>query len=143
MTPSPSPMSTPFSTQATLTPPADALGHLYSTYYPRSRVDASTLRVPAPDPGWRGWLDGAGAAAFRWVPPGVRVLDEPFHARGPVASAGGCLASQYLSAWLMWRKAGESAARDALSYAAPVGEKAEYVERLLARVRPFMEERGG
>lgn len=77
------------------------------------------------------------------VEAGVRVLDEPFHARGPVASAGGCLASQYLSAWLMWRKAGESAARDALSYAAPVGEKAEYVERLLARVRPFMEERGG
>ena len=31
---------------------------------------------------------------------------------------------------------------DALTYAAPVGEKAEYVERLLARVRPFMDEAG-
>ena len=72
------------------------------------------------------------------VEAGVRVLDEPFHARGPVATSGGCLASQYLSAWIMWSKAGESAARDALAYAAPVGEKDEYVERLLARVRPFM-----
>lgn len=71
---------------------------------------------------------------------GVRVLEEePFHARGPVATAGGCLASQYLSAWLMWAKAGETAARDALTYAAPVGQKAEYVERVLAQVRPFMD----
>ncbi len=71
---------------------------------------------------------------------GVRVLEEePFHARGPVATAGGCLASQYLSAWLMWAKAGEAAARDALTYAAPVGQKAEYVERVLAQVRPFMD----
>ena len=38
----------------------------------------------------------------------------------------------------MWSKAGEAATRDALTYAAPVGEKADYVERLLARVRPFM-----
>ena len=72
------------------------------------------------------------------VEAGVRVLDEPFHARGPVATSGGCLASQYLAAWLMWSKAGEAATRDALTYAAPVGEKADYVERLLARVRPFM-----
>lgn len=72
------------------------------------------------------------------VEAGVRVLDEPFHARGPVATAGGCLASQYLSAWLMWAKAGEAAAREALTYAAPVGEKTEYVDRLLAQVRPFM-----
>lgn len=69
---------------------------------------------------------------------GVRVLDEPFHARGPVATAGGCLASQYLAAWLMWSRAGEEAARQALVYAAPVGEKESYVDRLLARVRPFI-----
>ncbi len=68
---------------------------------------------------------------------GVRVLDEPFHARGPVATAGGCLASQYLATWLMCRGAGEEAARQALSHAAPVGEKEVYVERVLARIRPF------
>jgi transcriptional regulator GlxA family with amidase domain len=69
---------------------------------------------------------------------GVRVQDAPFHARGPVATAGGCLASQYLAAWLMLRGAGEAATAQALHYAAPVGEKEAYVERLLAAVRPFV-----
>jgi len=66
---------------------------------------------------------------------GARVIDEPFHARGPVATAGGCLASQYLAAWVMLEKAGEAAAREALHYVAPVGEKQAYVERLIAQVR--------
>lgn len=72
------------------------------------------------------------------VEAGVRVVDAPFHARGPVATAGGCLASQYLAAWMMLCKAGEEAAAAALHYAAPVGEKEAYVERLLAVVRPFV-----
>jgi transcriptional regulator GlxA family with amidase domain len=72
------------------------------------------------------------------VEAGVRVLDEPFHARGPIATAGGCLASQYLAAWLMWSRAGEAAARQALFYAAPVGEKEAYVDSLMDRVRPFI-----
>jgi transcriptional regulator GlxA family with amidase domain len=70
---------------------------------------------------------------------GVRVVDAPFHARGPIATAGGCLASQYLAAWLMARCAGFDAASQALHYAAPVGEKDEYVERLLKVVRPFVD----
>jgi len=69
---------------------------------------------------------------------GVRVEEAPFHARGPIATAGGCLASQYLAAWMMLRGAGEAAAVQALHYAAPVGEKDSYVERLLAVVRPFV-----
>lgn len=69
---------------------------------------------------------------------GVRVIDAPFHARGPIATAGGCLASQYLAAWMMVMRAGEAAAARALRYAAPVGEKDEYVERLLKGVRPFL-----
>lgn len=72
------------------------------------------------------------------VEAGVRVEDAPFLARGPVATAGGCLASQYLAAWLMLSRAGEAAAAAALHYAAPVGEKEAYVERLLAVVRPFV-----
>ena len=72
------------------------------------------------------------------VEAGVRVEDAPFHARGPIATAGGCLASQYLAAWMMLRGAGEAAAKQALHYAAPVGEKESYVERLLAVVRPFV-----
>jgi len=71
------------------------------------------------------------------VEAGVRVEEAPFHARGPIATAGGCLASQYLAAWILLRGAGEAAAKQALHYAAPVGEKDSYVERLLAVVRPF------
>lgn len=69
------------------------------------------------------------------VEAGAVVLDEPFHARGPIATAGGCLASQYLATWVMLKKAGEAATREALHYVAPVGEKDSYVERLLTRVR--------
>jgi transcriptional regulator GlxA family with amidase domain len=72
------------------------------------------------------------------VEAGVRVEEAPFHARGPIATAGGCLASQYLAAWLMVRGAGVDAATRALHYAAPVGEKEAYVGRLLDVVRPFI-----
>ena len=72
------------------------------------------------------------------VEAGVRVEDAAFHARGSIATAGGCLASQYLAAWLMVRGAGFEAAAAALHYAAPVGEKDAYVARLLDVVRPFV-----
>ncbi|HEY2926432.1 DJ-1/PfpI family protein [Piscinibacter sp.] len=72
------------------------------------------------------------------VEAGVRVVDVPFHARGPIATAGGCLASQYLAAWMMASRAGIDATTNALLYAAPVGEKEAYVERLLNVVRPFV-----
>ena len=72
------------------------------------------------------------------VEAGVRVEDAPFHARGPIATAGGCLASQYLAAWMMARGAGFDAATHALLYAAPVGEKEAYVAKLLDVVRPFI-----
>jgi len=73
------------------------------------------------------------------VEAGVRVEEAPFHARGPVATAGGCMASVYLAAWVMARGAGFDAAARALHYVAPVGEKAAYVDRVLAVVRPFVE----
>lgn len=69
---------------------------------------------------------------------GVRVDDAPFHARGPIATAGGCLASQYLAAWMMVRGAGLTAATRALHDAAPVGDKDAYVARLLEVVVPFI-----
>jgi transcriptional regulator GlxA family with amidase domain len=69
---------------------------------------------------------------------GVRVEDAPFHARGPIATAGGCLASPYLAAWLMVRGAGWAAAAQALQGAAPVGEKGAWVTRVLDVVRPFL-----
>ena len=72
------------------------------------------------------------------VEAGVRCGDAAFHARGPVATAAGCLASQYLAAWVMVRGAGFEVAAQALRGTAPVGEEDAYVERLLAGVRPFV-----
>lgn len=65
---------------------------------------------------------------------GIEVVDQPFCARGNVATAGGCLASQYLAAWIIARLEGEEAARSALHYVAPVGEKDEYVSRAMNNI---------
>jgi transcriptional regulator GlxA family with amidase domain len=65
------------------------------------------------------------------VEAGVRVADLPFFARGPVATAGGCMASAYLATWVMWRAAGREATRNALHYVAPVGEKDVWVDHAL------------
>lgn len=69
---------------------------------------------------------------------GVAVLDQPFTANGNVATAGGCLASQYLAAWFIARLVGVAAASDALHYVAPVGEKDLYVQRALTHISPFL-----
>lgn len=66
---------------------------------------------------------------------GVTVLDAPFHAEGNIATAGGCLASQYLAAWVITRTLGEDAARAAIGYAAPVGEVQETLDRVMGAVR--------
>ena len=69
---------------------------------------------------------------------GVTVLDAPFVAHGNVATAGGCLASQYLAGWMIARGASLEDMQEALHYVAPVGEKVEYVERATAVILPFM-----
>jgi transcriptional regulator GlxA family with amidase domain len=71
---------------------------------------------------------------------GVTVLNQPFSARGNVATAGGCLASQYLAAWVIARFEGLDAARSAIHYVAPVGEKDEYVARALRHIAPNAEQ---
>ena len=72
---------------------------------------------------------------------GVKVVDAPFVAHGNVATAGGCLASQYLAAWMIARLATVQDAEDAIHYVAPVGEKAEYVARAMAAVGPLLADR--
>jgi transcriptional regulator GlxA family with amidase domain len=72
------------------------------------------------------------------VEAGVNVIDAPFVANGNVATAGGCLASQYLAAWMIARLAGRAEAEAALHYVAPVGEKQDYVSRAMAAVAPFV-----
>lgn len=71
---------------------------------------------------------------------GVSVLNQPFVAKGNVATAGGCLASQYLATWVIARLVGIAAAESAMHYVAPVGEKDEYVARAMRNVAPFLEE---
>lgn len=66
---------------------------------------------------------------------GVQVIDAPFIAHGNVATAGGCLASQYLAAWTIARLGSWEDAAEAIHYVAPVGEKETYVERALTAVR--------
>ncbi|MBE1502379.1 transcriptional regulator GlxA family with amidase domain [Amycolatopsis lexingtonensis] len=73
------------------------------------------------------------------VAAGVEVLDQPFFARGNVATAGGCLASAYLATWVIARLHGVEAAESAMHYVAPVGEKEEYVARAMRNVTPYLE----
>lgn len=65
---------------------------------------------------------------------GVTVLNQPFYAKGNVATAGGCLSSQYLAAWVIARLIGIDAASEAIHYVAPVGEKDQYVVRALSHI---------
>jgi transcriptional regulator GlxA family with amidase domain len=74
------------------------------------------------------WVQAAGAI----------VIDRPFHAEGNIATAGGCLASQYLAAWIIARTRGEDAARSALHYVAPVGEKEDYISRAMSNIVGFL-----
>lgn len=69
---------------------------------------------------------------------GVEVLNQPFFASNNVATAGGCLASQYLAGWVIARLEGTEAARSAMHYVAPVGEKEEYIDRMLRNITPYL-----
>lgn len=69
---------------------------------------------------------------------GIEVLNQPFYAHGNVATAGGCLASPYLAAWIIARTEGVEAAASALHYVAPVGEKETYVANALQRIQPYL-----
>ena len=67
---------------------------------------------------------------------GVRVLNQAFFASGNLATAGGCLSAQYISAWMIARLKGVKEATEVLHYFAPVGEKDEYVARALSHIEP-------
>lgn len=69
---------------------------------------------------------------------GVKVLDQPFYAKGNIATAGGCFSAPYLAAWLIAKSEGIEAAVSAIHYVAPVGEKEEYVTRTLKNIQPYL-----
>jgi transcriptional regulator GlxA family with amidase domain len=90
-----------------------------------------------------GLLDGVPACTDLITKPwveeaGVKILNQPFFAKQNVATAGGCLASQYLAAWVIARLEGIEAARGALYYVAPVGEKDEFVSRAIRNILPYL-----
>jgi transcriptional regulator GlxA family with amidase domain len=70
---------------------------------------------------------------------GVTVLDQPLFVKGNIATAGGCLASQYLAAWVIARLVGVDAAASAMHYVAPVGEKDEYVARAMGHIESHIQ----
>jgi transcriptional regulator GlxA family with amidase domain len=90
-----------------------------------------------------GLLDGGPACTDSATKPslqavGIAVLEQPFFAKGNVATAGGCLSSAYLAAWLIARLHSFEAAMTALDYVAPVGEREDYVRRATRNISPYL-----
>ena len=69
---------------------------------------------------------------------GVDVLNQPFMARENVATAGGCMSSQYLATWAIAKGATTADAASAIDYVGPVGEKESYTKQCLDVVSPFI-----
>jgi transcriptional regulator GlxA family with amidase domain len=69
---------------------------------------------------------------------GIDVLNQPFMARDNVATAGGCMASQYLAAWAIAKGASKKEAVTALEYVGPVGEKESYTDHCIEVVSAFI-----
>lgn len=72
------------------------------------------------------------------VEAGVEVLNQPFMAKNNIATAGGCLASQYLATWVLLKLAGLESTKSAIHYVAPVGEKDMTIAHNLSVVEPFI-----
>lgn len=66
---------------------------------------------------------------------GVTVVDAPLVVNGNVATAGGCLAAQYLVGWVLERTLGTAARRSILASVAPVGEEEEQEARIAKVLR--------
>jgi transcriptional regulator GlxA family with amidase domain len=69
---------------------------------------------------------------------GINIVEQAFFASGNIATAGGCLSSQYLAAWIIARLEGVEAAKEAIYYVAPIGEKEDYVARMMKHITPFL-----
>lgn len=69
---------------------------------------------------------------------GLTVSTHCFHAKGNVATAGGCLASQYIAAWIIGRCLGKEDAASVIRSAAPIGQQEDYARRAIETVAPFL-----
>jgi len=69
---------------------------------------------------------------------GVNVLEQAFVAKDNIATAGGCMASEYLATWVMVKKSSMETAESILGYVAPVGEREKHISHCLSVVKPFV-----
>lgn len=74
-----------------------------------------------------GLLNGKRATTYPSAKPileryGVVVVEEPFVIQGNVATAGGCLAGQYLAGWVIERLVGRAISESVIQSCQPVGE---------------------
>ena len=69
---------------------------------------------------------------------GIEVLNQPFFAQDNIATAGGCMASQYLASWIIAKLADKESAQLAIHYVAPVGEKESVVAHCMSVVEPYL-----
>jgi transcriptional regulator GlxA family with amidase domain len=69
---------------------------------------------------------------------GVNVLEQAFIAKDSIATAGGCMASEYLATWIMLKKSDIKTTKSILGYVAPVGEKEQHISHCLSVVKPFV-----
>lgn len=69
---------------------------------------------------------------------GIEILDQAFSANGNIATSGGCMSSFYLACWIAAKLKGIEAAKELLHYVAPVGEKEEYLTRMIANIGPYV-----
>jgi|TARA_B110001454_G_scaffold61092_1_gene59587 transcriptional regulator GlxA family with amidase domain len=92
-----------------------------------------------------GVLDGLPACTDLTTKPwvvdaGVEVLNQPLFAKGNIATAGGCMSSQYLAAWIIAKLADNESAEAAIQYVAPVGEKESTVFHCMSVISPYIEQ---
>lgn len=69
---------------------------------------------------------------------GVEVLNQALYADGNIATAGGCMSSEYLATWVIAKLAGIKHAEEAIYYVAPVGEKERSVNHTLSVISPYL-----
>ena len=78
-------------------------------------------------------------ASKPWViESGVDVLNQSFFAKGNIATAGGCLSSKYLAAWVISKLADKASAEAAIHYVAPVGEKEKTVNHCMSVIAEYI-----
>ena len=69
---------------------------------------------------------------------GIETLNQPLFAKDNIATAGGCLSSAYLAAWIIAKLDHLETAKKALHYFAPMGEKDEFVEKAVKNISPYL-----